>query len=304
MSTANRSKAAKKGWVTRRKNREKTILEARRLLLSKKKISKRHLVINKKTGSLKGGTLPETDLSTPVITEWFDEHRMGEIYSTGLQFAFVSADGHQCHPFAYCKDFLQDAIWAELNKCKASVYSFVHEYGTNPPVDLKKTRMATRLQGDTEFRNKCLQTLNFMREIDTAQKFTLTELQFGGKYKETSNKVYVFVSDAGWMYSPVMISLYSLFLRVGMTYEGGGWREHFGEAKSYLGTFDKTYTEKVKQALDKIIGQKMESLFADTQAKNYPPSKTKGLLPGMHHNSGIVSYATNTLGVEVKKNWT
>lgn len=301
MSGTDRSRAAKKGWITRRKNREKAVLKAK-ILLQTKHPSSGHFIVSKKTGAVKA-VPPKTDLSAPVIEKWFDDKGMAEIYDTGLQFAFTSADGQQCHPFAYCKDFLQDAVWAELNKCKANIHGFVHEYGTNPPVDLKKTRMAVRFQGGSDFRSKCLKALNFMREIDSAQDFVPTELQFGGKYKGGASEVYVFVSDAGWMYSPVMISLYSLALRVGMTYEGGSWRTHFEAAKSYLGSNDRNYTEKAKRALDKIIGQKMGDVFADTQAKNYPPSKTDKLLPGMHHNSGIVSYATNGLGAEVKKNW-
>ena len=119
-----RSKAAKKGWETRR-------LNLRKLSDIKKE---------------------------PHIKTWFgDTNYLEQIYESGLEYAYVNASGEQCHQFAFCKDFLQDAMWATLNKTKTTIYNFKYGYGDNPPLDLEKMRLAVRLKGTTYnyFENKC-----------------------------------------------------------------------------------------------------------------------------------------------------
>jgi hypothetical protein len=102
------------------------------------------------------------------------------------------------------------------------------------------------------------------------------------------------------MHSPVLVSLYTLMLRVGMTYEGGGWKKHFEGAKSYLGSNDKSYTGSAKKALDKIIGKKLSDVFAEKLEDNYPSDCS---VSGMHNNSGIVSFANNNINSGVKTKW-
>lgn len=231
---------------------------------------------------------------------WFADEAMAQIYSKGLEFAFFNEENTQCHPFAYCKDFLQDAIWAQLNKSSASIYGFSYKHGTNPPLDLKQTRMGVRNKGDTEFAAKCTKAHTFIKEMEADLGFTLSECASLGMFQGGKDEVFVYSSDQKWMHSPVLISLYTLALRVGMTYEGGGWRGHFEGAKSYLGSNDKGYTASAKKALDKIIGKDIAEVFAPKVEDNYPEDCN---VSGMHNNSGIVSFANGNVNEKVKSNW-
>lgn len=240
-------------------------------------------------------------LGEPVITKWHPEGSLHQIYSSGLEYAFVNQAGEQCHPFAFCKDYLQDAIWATIHKSSVTIHGFHYTHGKNPPLDLENTRIALRLKGNKDFKNMCAKSLNFIRAIDAAQGFEPTELLYGGTYNDGSDEVYVFVSDKRWMYSTVLISLYTLILRVGMTYEGSDWRNHFSNAKSYLGCNDKSDTASATKGLDKFIGKPVESIFAKKMEDNYPKSVA---VSNMHHRSGAVCFGNNNISADVKVNWT
>lgn len=243
-----------------------------------------------------------TMLGAPFITKWYKDVNMAQIYSSGLEYAFVSKEGEQCHAFAYCKDFLQDAVWATLNKSSASIYGFTYQHGVNPAVDTEHMRLGVRIKGakGEGFEEKCKKALVYLQEIDAVQGFAPTELLLGGKKKGEKHNTYVFVADKAWLHSSVMVSLFSLLVRVGMTYEGGGWRKHFDGAKTYLGSKDKSYTASAAKGLDKIIGKKPDAIFAKNFIDNYP----KGVnVNAMHNSSGIVAYAKGIVNSTVKSKW-
>lgn len=243
---------------------------------------------------------PDSDLETAVMKKWFNDKSMAQIYGKGMEFAFVSPTNEQCHPFAYCKDFLQDAVWAHLHKKKVGIFGFSYESGVNPPLDTSFMRMAVRFKGNEEIKTLCQNSLKFMRCMDKAQGFTPTELQYGGKHQDGKDDVFIFVSDKRWLFSPVLVSLHTLALRVGLTYKGDGWRKHFEAAETYLGSNDKRYTTTAKKALDKIIGKTPEEVFAKTIDANYPVDVG---VSGLHNRSGIVSFAKDNIDAGVKKNW-
>jgi len=260
---AKRSLAAKKGWATRRAKKEQS--------------------------------------KSVKITKWFKNEAMNQIYSTGLEFALVSAKGEQCHPFAFCKDYLQDAIWATLNKKSVSIYGFYYQHGKNPPVDLSVCRVAVRLKKEKGFKEMCEASLRFINKMESDLSFTPSTLHFGGNYKDTTDAVYIFTGSKQWLFSPPMISLYTLSLRVGMTYQSGPWREHFANAKKYIGENDKNYTKEANKGLDKLLKQPITKTFAATVENNYPPNLGTYSL---HDRSGIVSFGKNNIDGTVKKNWT
>lgn len=233
-------------------------------------------------------------------TTWFSDKSMAQIYSQGVEFAFFNENKEQCHPFAFCKDFLQDAVWAMLNKKKSSIYSFSYEYGVNPPLDMEKTRLGVRNKGDDDFKKKCKKARLFLRELEAELQFEPSTLVCYGNYKEGKNPVFVFHGDRRWMFSPPMISLYSLAIRVGMTYEKGPWRKHFESAKEYIGRNDDGYTNRAKAALDKLIGKKPEEVFAKTIEDNYPSDCP---IYVMHDQSGIIKFAEGSVSTQVSKNW-
>lgn len=298
MSFAKRSAAAKRGWQTRRKREAEQ--KRKKILMSKKDQGMQSL--------LKAGTqqlvemmaAEQPDLNKPIITKWHDEGNLAQIYSSGLEYAFVNEKGEQCHPFAYCKDYLQDAVWATIHKCQVNIHGFDYKHGRNPDLDMNATRIALRLKGNKEFKEMCLKAHEFIKQIDKDQGFLPTRLYYGGAYKDGKDDVYVFIGDKMWMYSPVLISLYTLCLRVGLNYEGGDWREHFGNASKYIGSNDKSYTSSAKKALDKVIGQTPGEIFAPTIEANYPKDAPTSEL---HHASGIVTFANGGINAKVKQNW-
>ena len=280
-----RSKASLKGWETR-KQRLAEVFSRRKNIAN---------LLSRTESQPSTANGPEIG-----ITKWFTDKGMAQIYSSGLEFAFVSAAGEQCHPFAYCKDFLQDAVWAELNKSKASIYGFSYEHGKNPPVDLTNMRLAVRLKGNKDFPSMIPKALSFVQEVDKARGFQLTRVEAAGKYEGSENEVFVFVGDVRWLHSPTYVSFYSLAVRVGMTYEGGDWKKHFSSAKKYLGDNDKNYTEKAAKVLDKIIGENLNSLFSEKIEENYPKDCD---VNSMHNNSGVVSFADNRVPAKLKEKW-
>jgi hypothetical protein len=271
-----------------------------------RRIAEKKAAAKKKLSTAKKKPLKKVD-KAPAIKKFFADKRMCQIYSSGLEFAFVSAEGEQCHSFAYCKDFLQDAVWAQLRKKSTSIFGFMYEYGKNPPIDITNCRLAVRLRKSTDLKEKCTASLNFLREIDSEMQkanpeldFSSTQLSFGGKYEGEGDDTWVFCGGSAWLHNPILISFYSLLIRMGMTYKGGGWRSHF-EAGELIGRNDRSYATSVLKRLDKITNEAVSSLFAKEMIDNYPD--TPMLPAGMHGKSGIVSFSNDTINPAVKQNW-
>jgi hypothetical protein len=205
-----------------------------------------------------------------------------------LEYAFFNADKQQCHCFAYCKDFLQDALWAALNDKKASIYGFSYNPEKDPPVDLKKTRIGLRLRKDKDFAAKCERALQFVNEVEEQLGFPYSRVEAAGNYKDTDDTVFVFVGSKKWMHSTVTLSLYTLLLRIGMSYTGGPWRKHFDAGKNLIGKNDDGYARRAQKGIDKILSTSLTKLFNKTMAKNYPANVD---IYDLHEESGIVTFS-------------
>jgi len=238
-------------------------------------------------------------LETATV-KWFKDAHLDQIYSKGLEYAFFNEAGEQCHPFAFCKDFLQDAVWATLNKAAAHLYGFSYEYGVNPPLDLKQTRLGLRMKGAKGFAGSCTKALSFIQTMEKDFDFQPSTMTSLGCFLNSKSEVLVFVSDQRWLHSPVMLSLYSLALRVGLTYEGGSWREHFEEPKDCVNLGDRDYNASAKRGLNKLLGKDLTKVFAPKFEDNYP--KDCGV-KAMHNCSGIVSFAKGQIDHKVKGKW-
>jgi hypothetical protein len=143
-----------------------------------------------------------------------------EIYSVGFQMAFVSEEFEQCHPWVLCKDFLTDSLWATFNTDKVRIYGFEYNPADHPLISLDPVRILVR--------NKEKSVLEFEREIQNACKFiNLVEVRL--KFNMASvervehsqgNAVWMFTLDKRWVHAPPMISMLSLFVRIGCCYDG------------------------------------------------------------------------------------
>ncbi len=161
-----------------------------------------------------------------TVKEWYPESKLAEIYQdVDMKFAFLSSpmDGsRQCHTFVKCRDFLHDAVRAELLKGKCSIYQFEYISNENPPIDLHKTRMLVsmkNLQGESlaNFENTVQHSLDLLHHYETLARAPLSKL-----YKTKSNSehsiythIWAFISPVMWMKSPFLISMYTLLIRLG-----------------------------------------------------------------------------------------
>ncbi len=274
-----RVEAARKGWETRRKNKLAKQLAGQ--------ISPVELKSEPKTQEVPEG----------FLTKAFGDESLAQIYNSGLEYAFINEKGEQCHPFCLCKDFLQDALWAELNKTATTIHGFTYKSGVNPPLDLSRTRLLARFKGKPEFAQMCQASLAFLNEVEESYGLEKTSLVFAG----TSGKdqIWMFVGDNYWMQAPPMISLYTLMIRVGLNYQGGGWEEHLKSPK-LVGSNDKYYLESSKAAIVKLKEKGPKNIFAQAMLDNYPNDCT---VSDMHNYSGIKSLASNQIKQAVKKNW-
>lgn len=317
-SAAKKKTAKKKSAAKKKKVVKKTVKKkAKKKTAKKKKIKKK--IVKKKASTVKikpvEGKLKPTKDSEPFIKKWKEDKSMSEIYHKGVQFALISSDGQQIHPFVYCKDFLQDAIMAYVNKSSASIYGFSYNIKTDAPIDMKNTIIALRHKGkdQDEMKKRAKKARRFINEIDKEMGFEPTRLVYGGEFptkqivtskpvKPEKVDVWVFVGDKKWQFSPTMISLYSMFLRMGLSYNRlatpNGWRDHYDNGK-FLTQNDRSYARRAKAKLDLIIGKDPVEIFAPTMIENYPQVNVSE----MHNYSGIVSFAEASVTASIKEKW-
>lgn len=221
---------------------------------------------------------------------------ISQIYQSGLQYAFVSDDMKQCFPFVYCKDFLQDAVHAQIRGKTASIYGFSYNPKKNPPLCFDRTRIALANQQDPEMRKKIPAALDFINQF--CKKLGLKRTQVfecaSPPEKYSSCGVFLFDGSGMWMNSPVLISMYTLLLRVGFAHKDGA---------GYMSTMNRIVSGKLagyqnndqEQLADAISGVKMflkhgyrKFFFKDT-SKNYPAEVDTDT---MHESCGIVGFST------------
>lgn len=226
-----------------------------------------------------------------------DSTSLYQSYHSGFEMAPLSEKGEQCIPFAYCKDYIQDVIWGTINKKSISIYGLDYDPTKNPLIDLEHLRLAVREKSTDkkDFFKQCQQALNFLNWFEEKLKMEPSKL-----FKTRSSGVFVFVADKNWMHAPPLISLYSLLLRMGMTYEGGDALKHFQEGP-FLRSGDKAFGKSVMPVLEKkLFVKSREELFAKEQAKNYPADANSHCI---HSSSGISAFANSGISSSVSKHW-
>lgn len=250
---------------------------------------------------------------TPTV-EFGGDYHTSQIYSMGYEFAFMSQSEtggvfKQATPFVFCKDFLHDAIWAFLNKTKAAIYDFKYEYGKNPPLMMDQTVLGFR---NTQFKGK---RKDFETALPACLEFLhLCENKLGFKETEifsvdtSDSPCWLILGDPGWQMSPTMISLYTLFVRLGCFHTPGASMEDTlnlaekGEIKigksGYAGNNDCKYVKQGRKGIDLIMKHGLEIWYKD-QKKNYPP---KVGTSDLHNNYGIVNF-TNQKPKERMPHW-
>lgn len=234
------------------------------------------------------------------LQECKSEKRLAQALASGLEFAFVSSKREQCCRFVLCKDFLQDAIYNQLHQANAEIFGFQYKPSESPPIDLKKTRILLANSKDISLRDKIPACLEFINQIEDKLKIPKT------KARECSNPptiykrggVWCFEGSNRWLNSPVMLSLYSLLLRIGFCHELGTDYEQTilkvktkkkkGEKRKEYQRGDSNKLISSHYGLNRIIKLGDKKIFFKDIKKNYPKNIA---ITTLHNNLGIVNFS-------------
>lgn len=245
-----------------------------------------------------------------VKIEWFTQKQnLSEIYSSGMQYSLVNQDGKQCCPFCHCKDYFQDAVWATLHGKSTSIYGFSFDPATNPPLDMENTRMLLTNSKDNKFLEKIENMLDFINQVEDIFDFRNTTAKVvenpEAKYKTCG--IIETCSSHRWMRSPVLLSIYTLLLRVGFSHtKGNNWQDTIkgmisGKIAQYQ-TNDKGYLQQSIEGLEYILKAGYKNIFYVQPKFNYPE---KADVNSIHNRSGIVAFSSMVKGEKsLVKHWT
>jgi hypothetical protein len=222
----------------------------------------------------------------PELKPILEKSNFNQIYSSGMEYALVSKSGQQLHNFAYCKDFLQDAIHAMFTKKKHSIYGFSYDPTKQEPVDLDVLRLAVH-HSTIELSERIGNCLNFLHLIEEIRGFNKTEVYRAEKRE--GRFIWVFNADPRWMFSSALLSFYTICMRIGFSYKGQKLEEFLSNPPTELGGNDKAYLQGAKEKWKILLSEPIEKLFGKKMEDNYPKDMSVGT---MHNETGYVAFTS------------
>lgn len=234
---------------------------------------------------------------------------IAEIYSSGLQFALASDKHEQACHFVFCKDFFQDAYQGYFNKKSRSIYSFSYDPKKNRPLSEKSFNIFVLNASDKDFHTRIPGAHDFMVQVERAMKmkqktevFEVSTLPDWAVKKGV--RIFMFKSNKRWYASPVMISLYTLLVRVAFLHkEGRPYKETInrlcsGKIAPYQNN-DRGYMQTGAIGLAHILKHGDRKVFGRDLMKNFPADLD---IHTMHNSMGIVAYSQGSCQT-VFPNW-
>ena len=219
---------------------------------------------------------------------------IAQMASRGLEYAFIAADGRQCTPLLFCKEFLLDATWGTIHNERAALYGFVFDAGSTktPPVDLNHCRLLLRNKHDTDFVQSTERCIAFLQQLEAEMEIEETSMQVCDDPPKDI-PVVAFIGSPHWMIAPPMLSLYSLLIRVGMTYkEGDVWKymERVADGKVRTTAFtDAQYLRSSLPTIRRLIISAGVCFGSSSKLQdNWPLDLEEEIL---HEDMGIVAFA-------------
>lgn len=246
--------------------------------------------------------MPKVDMSKikmdAVKIKWPEKQASGfaENYSSGLKYALCSDKNEQACGFVWCKDFLQDAYLAYFNKNSRQTYGFKYDYTKDVPLSLKSTRLLLANRSDKRFQAKMKKAVDFVNQVEKELKMHKKTKAFicddpPEAFKESG--VFLLDGNKRWYSSSVMLSLYTLLIRVGSKHlkKHGTWRDTCnkmiaGEVSPYQ-SYDRDQIQQALPGIEHIIKHNDRKVFGKDIKKNYPNAIATS---SMHHNSGICAF--------------
>ncbi|RDJ35511.1 MAG: hypothetical protein DWQ19_11890 [Crenarchaeota archaeon] len=227
---------------------------------------------------------------------WLDEKQsLNQAISSGVEFAFLSPDDKQVSPFAFCKDYLQDAVQGYVNKKTRSIYGFTYNPTKHPEVSLTKTKLLVTNSSDVQFKTKVPHCLNFLHQIEDDLKLRKTKVyrcEMPPKQYARCG-VWLFEASSRWIKSPPMISMYSLLIRVGFGYDTDQpYQDYIKDVvagnKPCYQSVDKSRLASAEKGIFRILSSGDKKIFGSKIENNYPSDVDTGT---MHNSYGIVGFA-------------
>ena len=251
-----------------------------------------------------------------VSIKWVKSPKYGGLsqsFSTGLEFCLVSDKNHQCSPFMFCKDYIQDAMHGVVNSMDRSIYGFSYKTTQKHHPSIQKAKFVVANSSDSSMRDKVPCCLDFIHQIEEVlgidekteilEALEVTDKTPAWLKKYFKCSIWSVEGSARWLISPVMISLYTLLIRVGFAHEiGKTFKETIndimsGETKPYTNC-DTTRLKGAIKGINIILKRGDKKVFFKTMKANYP----RGLsMNDIHNTGGIVSFANERKGSESHK---
>lgn len=230
-----------------------------------------------------------------ISIKWYDtdkrKNNILQIYKKGLEFAFVSSTNEQCHPFVFCKDFLQIVIFANIYNRAVSIFNFHYNPKKNP-ICLNQIRILLKNNSDNDFLKKTENSIDFINQFEEKLKIKKT------KFKICENNTILLIASKRWLKSPPLISMYMLLIRIGMVHEKHKKIDH--TINGILQNKIKPYQMKDFVLLkNSICGIKRIMVLGDRKSfykdihKNYPDVNLMTI-----HRDGILFYSTELLRLD------
>ena len=103
-----------------------------------------------------------------TIIAWSTKASSGlnQAITSGVEFAMVSADNHQCSPWMYCKDYVQDAIHGRLNNKRNRIYGFCYNPKAVHQPCLTSLKLLVANSSDGTLRKKIPNCMDFLNQIE------------------------------------------------------------------------------------------------------------------------------------------
>lgn len=243
-----------------------------------------------------------------------------QIPKDGLEYAWVSEKGVQLHQFVWCKDFLQDVVWAHVNKRTVICHGFKYE-PFETELSLDKVRFLITNAIDHNFRAKIPNCRDFIHQFESQLNMRKTVFEECGnpppQYRKSG--VFYLTGSPRWLHSPPMMSLYSLLIRVGFVHRQGQlWsdtirnitdgqtkaynyrRPHTDDGVRHQLDDDKKFLEKGLPGILDILECGDKKIFHSDIARNYPQDRKTFYgkrepitVYTVHHNLGLQCFSNH-----------
>lgn len=228
-----------------------------------------------------------------IKINWVEEKpNIAQVYSRGMQYALVNDDNEQIGSPVYCKDFFQDVYAGYYSGTATEIYQYKYDPDKDPKPSLRRAKFLIVNRYDNDFSSKAINSLEFLNLFEKALRIAPTKLykveNAPEKYKSGA---FVFEGSKWWISSPVMLSLYTLCIRVGMVHSGNDFMKTIndviaGTIKPYQDS-DASQLKNGLKGINWILECGVKKLFKDPK-NNFIGQNISFL----HNNCGIVGFSS------------